>query len=374
MRPTKLTQQLLDAFRAVLDDELAVIAFTEEELVWQANQHLPVADQITYRTYQRYKADILLNETQPDCRQAGTQDTSSGTLSPAPGEKGHKTQANATMDQGPSFETRQASTMDHEENTELVRQMHVTLTSALLKQKLALVKGIYAAEPNWRRYAWMLERKFPDFRLKMPVRSTVESPQSTDKTKQPSPEARQALTELEQMERKWGKGSNYTSPWYQGPEYYVFYLTPENVRDLEEEMANDIAKGYVNPYANLGYQPATCPPGIDYNDYENGWYNFFAMGTKTPRLPLRLWMPEHIEPADIPSNATKEILWAKQEWQRQHPNEPYLNENGEPENIDVFVPPPRQRNRREHLTDPWDNAPTDPASPGGGQIWGSSVG
>jgi hypothetical protein len=354
MRPTKLTHQLLDAFRAVLDDELAVIAFTEEELVWQANQHLPVAEQITYRTYQRYKADILLNETQ-DAR--------------------HKTQDqhNVTMDHGPS-------TMDHEENTELVRQMHVTLTSALLKQKLALVKGIYAAEPNWRRYAWMLERKFPDFRLKMPVRSTVdaclvsnEGPQSTDKSNQPSPEARQALTELEQMERKWGKGSNYTSPWYQGPEYYVFYLTPENVRDLEEEMANDIAKGYVNPYANLGYQPATCPPGIDYNDYENGWYNFFAMGTKTPRLPLRLWMPEHIEPADIPSNATKEIWWAKQEWQRQHPNEPYLNENGEPENIDVFVPPPRQRNRREHLTDPWHNDPTNP-TPSNGQIWGSSVG
>ncbi len=352
MRPTKLTHQLLDAFRAVLDDELAVIAFTEEELVWQANQHLPVAEQISYRTYQRYKADILLNETQPACRQAGTQD----------------------LLQEINEENQHIDT----ENTELVRQMHVTLTSALLKQKLALVKGIYAAQPNWRRYSWMLERKFPDFRLKMPARSTVEGPQSTDKSIQPSPEARQAppkpeLTELERIERKWGKGSNYTSPWYQGPEYYVFYLTPESVREREEEMANDIAKGYVNPYANLGYQPATCPPGIDYNDYENGWYNFFAMGTHTPRLPLRLWMPEHIEPADIPSNATKEILWARQEWQRQHPNEPYLNENGEPENIDVFVPPPWQRNRREHLTDPWDNDPTEP-TPSNGQIWGSSVG
>ncbi len=365
MRPTKLTTKLVDAFRTVLADELAAIAFTEDELVWQANQYLPIDEQISYRTYQRYKADIILKETQ-DIR--------------------HKAQ-DLNYDGAPVNEQDQQL---ETANTELVRQMYTTLKSALFKQKFALVKGIDAGLPNWRRYSWMLERKFPDFRLRLPKKPAEEANQTP--TAEPEPKnitqkmtlkawlesgSKKAaplldFTEMERIEYKWSKHSTHVSPWKQGPNFYKFNLTPEEVRSSEEEMADDEVKGFVNPYANLGYQPATCPDGIDYNDYENGWYTFFTMGTKTPRLPLRLWAYQQISPRDTPSDEEKERLWAAQEWERRHPGEQYLNDNGEPENIHVFTrksvdPEPRDRHAQDFDT---------PASTNniGSQIWGSSVG
>lgn len=366
MRPTKLTPALLDAFRAVLADELAAIAFTEEELVWQANQHLPLAEQITYRTFQRYKAEIMGRET-------GEEEVEED-VAPAP----------------QSLEEQQADT----ENTELVRQMYVTLKSALLKQKRALVHGVIEGLPNWRRYSWMLERKFPDFRLKLLPKTDTESHKAgsdevgtktdtgkpgTVKTRiggKPAQKTFEQLTEMERIEAKYAKESCYCTPWKQGSNFYEFYFTPERLREREEEMAEAEAKGYVNPYAHMGYQPATCPEGVDYNDYENGWYTFYTMGKETPRLPIRLWWHRQIRHPYTPTDAEKERIWAKQEWERQHPGEVYTNENGEPENVHVFVP----QNSPEQCThnDPWDGEPRPAPNPdqpttSGGSIYGFSA-
>lgn len=260
MRPTKLTPALLDAFRTVLADELAAIAFTEEELVWQANQHLPLTEQITYRTFQRYKADIMGREA------------------------GHEEVQKTDTPEAQTPEEQQADT----ENTELVRQMYVTLKSALFKQKRALVHGVIEGLPNWRRYSWMLERKFPDFRLKLLLKNDAESHKTPSddvdaKTDTSKPTEVKTLvggklaikpyeqrTEMERIEAKYAKESCYCTPWKQGPGFYKFNFTPSELRRCEDQMAEDEAKGYVNPYGNLGYQPATCPEGVDDTDYENG--------------------------------------------------------------------------------------------------------
>lgn len=172
MRPTKLTHSLLQAFQSVLTDELAAIAFTEEELVWQANQQLPNHERISYRTYQRYKADILYMEEEglPDNNEE---------LVPMPSDDG-------------------------DNDADLVRQMYVCLKDALMKQKLALVRGVYEAKPNWRRYTWMLERKFPDFRLKLPpaLGATLVNDKKADSPKGEAKKERKAPeTEAEKQQR-----------------------------------------------------------------------------------------------------------------------------------------------------------------------------
>ncbi|CAN5222535.1 hypothetical protein BH09BAC1_BH09BAC1_03020 [soil metagenome] len=319
VRPTKLTHNLLQAFRAVLADELAAIAFTEEELVWQANQQLPTHEQISYRTYQRYKACLEECHAEP-CRSTEDQlqetDIPSPNLSPVRQAQGRLWERD--------FEA---------ENAALVQDMYNTFRGALMKQKLALVRGIYEGQPNWRRYSWMLERKFPDFKLKMPEgrERETERRKSGDNqltnqqiTNQPTPKPEP--TELEVITAKWNRlPREAANPWSQASNHYQFHCTPEVLRKWEEEMAEDEAKGYVNPYANLGYQPAICPEGVDYNTYENGWYTFYSMGKeKGPRLPIRLWACKQI--SRPPKDPLKELIWAEQEWERQHPGEPYTGE------------------------------------------------
>ncbi len=314
MRPTKLTHSLLQAFQSVLTDELAAIAFTEEELVWQANQQLPSHERISYRTYQRYKADILCVETQ---------DIRNVILSLAQGEKGHKTQ---DLLQDVDGENQHLDT----ENTELVRQMHVTLTSALMKQKLALVRGIYEAKPNWRRYTWMLERKFPDFRLKLPpaLAATLVNDKKADSSKgeakkeRKAPEteaekqqrykdwaakqaAEKALIKPPTVEEKWK--STYNQPWK--PMFFggQAYFKLNDIKEMEEEMERDVAAGYVNPYAHLEYRREPLPDG------ETGFYKTFGMGEE--KLPLLVYM---LRDADSPKIEERQELWEKQEHRRKN--------------------------------------------------------
>ena len=327
-------------------DELAAIAFTEEELVWLANQRLPEHERITYRTFQRYKAEVF--ETQ-DIRHKTQDLQQEGVMvsPPSPGSFSDLAKEPVLSDSRRKgigvVNTCEEVNHLNAESAQLALLMHDTLKGALMQQKLALVRGVMEGQPNWRRYTWMLERKFPDFRLKVAAQSTVHGRQSTvdvpeltDKQSSTnnqstlakgetcSPPITKPKTELELIAEKWNRLSK-VGPWEQGPDFYVFHLTPESLRELEEEMAEDVAKGYVNPCGHLGYRPATCPPDVDYNDYENGWYTFYTMGTKKGlRLPIRLWASKQIRRE--PKDPMKELLWAEQEWERQHPGEPYTGE------------------------------------------------
>jgi len=298
MRPTKLTHSLLQAFQSVLTDELAAIAFTEEELVWQANQQLPSHERISYRTYQRYKSDILYMEEE------GLADNNEE-LVPMPADDG-------------------------DDDADLVRQMYVCLKEALMKQKLALVKGIYAAQPNWRRYTWMLERKFPDFRLKLPptLAATLVNDKKADSLKGEAKKERKAAeTEAEKklrieayfaklaaekalvkpptVEEKW-KGM-YHQPWK--PMYFGSegYFKIDRIKELEAEMERDVAAGYVNPYAHLEYRREPLPDG------ETGFYKTFGMGDG--KLPLLVHM---LRDADSPKREERQELWEEQQHKRRN--------------------------------------------------------
>ncbi len=301
MRPTKLTPALLDAFRTVIADEWAALAFTEEELVWQANQHLPETDRITYRTYQRYKAEIL--ETQDAICE--TQDAR------------HKTQ-DLLHDNEDEREI-------ESENEKLVRDMHDTLKEALLAQKKALVRGICEGQPNWRRYTWLLERKFPDFRLKQltdvltkpkePVNKEENEALKKGDAELKDKQRREAwiekmdahkAEEAERMKDPAYKWQRKGGPWKprRGGGYDTMHI--HELKALEEEMARDVAAGYQNPYAHLGYRP-------DPVERTSGIYLIMGMGED--RLPLRA----HVcRVADAPYGEEREALWLAQEQERRN--------------------------------------------------------
>jgi hypothetical protein len=282
----------------VLTDELAAIAFTEEELVWQANQQLPNHERISYRTYQRYKADILYMEEEglPDNNEE---------LVPMPYDDG-------------------------DDDADLVRQMYVCLKDALMKQKLALVRGVYEAKPNWRRYTWMLERKFPDFRLKLPAAingtsladKKLDTPRGEGRKDKIAPEteaekklrieayfakkaAEKALIKPLSVEQKWE--GRYHQPWK--PMFFgnEGYFKLDIIKELEEEMERDVAAGYINPYAHLEYRREPLPDG------ETGFYKLFGMGDG--KLPLLVHM---LRDSDSPKREEYQELWEKQEHKRKN--------------------------------------------------------
>lgn len=341
LRPTKLTQNLLHALQSVLADELAVIAFTEEELVWQTNQQLPMEERITYRTFQRYKAVVMSAETGED--------------SPKPPPE---TPADRVGEQ-----PEKAIEPDIDpENTELVRQMHVTIKDALMKQKLALVKGVYAQQPNWRRFCWMLERKFPDFRLKLPTVLKAPQPEAAIVTQPtanlPKPVAPAAINAIKKeadeaekakklvawmakaaadkaaeeaireankpktVEEKWERRTHL--PWKPMPLNTTATFEVRLIKSLETEMQTDVAAGYLNPYAHLEYRPHTV-------DYVGGYYKCYGMGDD--KLPYRVHLSNEDE---APEPEQLEALWIDQQRVR---NNVIRFEQGLPS-----IPPPDEEN------------------------------
>lgn len=305
MRPTKLTPKLLHALQSVLTDEFAVIAFTEEELVWQANQKLPLEERITYRTFQRYKAVVMSAET------------------------GDELTTSEYTEQPIAPETDAA-------NTELVREMHTTIKSALFQQKLAMVKGVYAQLPNWRRYCWLLERKFPDFRLKQIVQAKPPQPlvssaplkpndiaKSVDPVvsqkipaeppkpnqlgtiiadlaaKKAAEAAQQQANMPKTVEEKWQQRNHL--PWKPMPLGTKVEFPVNKMYALDRELKADIAAGYINPYAHLEYRP-------DAVEYVQGFYRCFGMGEG--KLPLRVHI---LNQSEAPEPDQLEALWHEQE-------------------------------------------------------------
>ncbi len=55
MRPTKLTEKVIEALKTVVNEYYNALVCTDEELVFLTNERLEPHERISYRTFQRYK-------------------------------------------------------------------------------------------------------------------------------------------------------------------------------------------------------------------------------------------------------------------------------------------------------------------------------
>lgn len=304
MRPTKLTANLLEAFRAVLADELAAIAFTEEELVWQANQRLQPDEQITYRTYQRYKAFFETQDVRHKTQDAWFEAQDEGNVIMS-GVEGYMAKDLLQEVLQPSLPLQNGE--EHEANAELVAKMYNTFKGALLQQKLALVRGIHEGAPNWRRFAWMLERKFPDFNMKTIAPASAKpaaeaTPAPTTLADAVPARLKAAQKVPEKMEDKW----QLYIPMKPFDNDKSWTVEAETLYTIEEGIAYYECLGMDNPYKHLGYQEAEM--------HDAGQFRFYGMGPG--RLPLRQYCPPKGTFPTLTAEE-KERLWAVQQANNQ---------------------------------------------------------
>ena len=118
MRPTKLNDKFIQAASQVINDDINTIIFTDAELFEEINDLLDPKDKITYRTFQNYKAKA---------------------------------------------------------DNETLTSFFVLIKKAERKQKKILISELRKTDKNWQRFAWILERKFPEqYNLKQEHNHTIE--------------------------------------------------------------------------------------------------------------------------------------------------------------------------------------------------------
>jgi hypothetical protein len=145
-----------------MDDELIVLACSDRELFALLNDSLPVGERVSYRSFQRYKAHAMACGTElEDCETE---------------------EEIATRD---GFDP-------------VYRTMYNLFTLALIKQKKALLHRILDEEQGWRRYQWLLERKYREWNL----RWEPEEVPSIPIQEAPEPEA-EKLPELAPNPQPW---------------------------------------------------------------------------------------------------------------------------------------------------------------------------
>lgn len=125
-RPSKLNQKVIDALQRVVDTE--ILFTTDEEMVMLINEILPEESQFTYDAFSKWKRE----KSQTD-------------------------------------------------NPFYPQFLHL-IKKALLKEKKRLLKLLSTDEKSWQRYAWILERKFDEWNIKMKseVDHTVHIPSLPD--------------------------------------------------------------------------------------------------------------------------------------------------------------------------------------------------
>lgn len=110
-RPSKLTDEFLKTAESVLNEDIATVVFTDEELVDEINDRLPEESRITNTTFESWKRGNLKDD-----------------------------------------------------------RLDVFLTlykKAERKQKNNLLRELRTAKPGeWQKYAWIIERKYPAWNLK----------------------------------------------------------------------------------------------------------------------------------------------------------------------------------------------------------------
>ena len=117
-RPTIISDKIIEAFDAVLNDGLNAIILTDEELVTLVNDRLPHIERFSWSAYKDWKAFAL----------------------------GTKTKTTP-------------------ENIELYQRLGSHIKKSLIMQKQSLFEKLQT-EPQWQKYAWVLERKFSEWNLK----------------------------------------------------------------------------------------------------------------------------------------------------------------------------------------------------------------
>lgn len=133
MRPTKLTEQVIEAFQAVLNDRHNAIVCTDYELFFLTNKRLPKEARISYRSFQRYKAAA---------KQGLEQDL-------------EKIEAQVPEEL--------EECMPDKEQHNLLERLHDLWCEAVIVQKNNLMDHIVEAKQGWQRFKWILERKFREW-------------------------------------------------------------------------------------------------------------------------------------------------------------------------------------------------------------------
>jgi len=110
-RPSKLNK-FLEAMEEVLNEWLQSIIMTDEELFILANENLEDEEQISYTTFKQYKAS------------------------------------------------------SKEEEKDWNKRFKSLYKKALVKQKNNLFNSLSSDNPQWQKYAWIIERKFSEWNLK----------------------------------------------------------------------------------------------------------------------------------------------------------------------------------------------------------------
>jgi hypothetical protein len=118
-RPTKLTEKFLETAEQVLNESVNSLIFTDEELFGMINDRLPEKERISKITWKRWKKKKLK------------------------GRKG------------------------------LLDRFDTLYKKAFEKQKQSLFTKLQTDDKAWQRWAWIIERKFPEWNLRQKLDANV---------------------------------------------------------------------------------------------------------------------------------------------------------------------------------------------------------
>ena len=136
-RPTKFGPHVLEAFKAVLNKENNVLCLTDEDLFFELNDQLETHQQISYRTFQRYKALV---------------------------------QHYGIDDGFPNSDDYRYS----EYYDPVYQELYKLFRRALILQKRELMKKMLEDDKNWRKWQWILERKFREWNVRWNTMDAVQ--------------------------------------------------------------------------------------------------------------------------------------------------------------------------------------------------------
>jgi len=118
-KPTKLTKKFLKVAEEVINENINALIFTDEELIDLINERLPEKKRISIITWKRWKKRKL---------------------------KGRKS---------------------------LLDRFDTLYKKAFEKQKKSLFYKLQTDDKAWQRWAWIIERKFPEWNLRQKVDANV---------------------------------------------------------------------------------------------------------------------------------------------------------------------------------------------------------
>lgn len=128
----------------MLHERHNAVVCTDYELFFLMNDRLPQEARISYRSFQRYKAEALkgLHDVRP----------------PLPDDVPADMEVTMVDMDAPTNKEPVG-----EDRKELLEQLHTTWMKAVVQQKNNLMDLVVEANTGWQRFKWILERKFRDW-------------------------------------------------------------------------------------------------------------------------------------------------------------------------------------------------------------------